>query len=80
VTLNKSRKYQTDEGMPANPELTLFALGSSPELIKTCMNSVTTKNKAKNITNLTIIDRKIKPKAMFNAESTIPNIIFMPLR
>lgn len=70
-TLNKSRKYQTAAGIPASELENAEASGNKGD--NTATKPVVTKNSAKNSTNLTTTDRRMKPRAKFSAEARIAN-------
>ncbi len=72
--LKRSKKYQTVEGIPESPldnADVCVAPGYSWLLIITLTNSFTTKNSAKNMTNFTTTERKMKPRATCIAEIKI---------
>ena len=71
-TLNRSRKYQTPAGMPPSAPDKDADEGRSVDSIE--VNSVVTKNRPKNSTNLTITDLKMNPRTVFKALRTIPNM------
>src|SRR5450830_116203 len=75
LTLNRSRKYQTSPGTPPNAVDSAAPLGKIS--LMTAMNSVVTKNSAKNITNLTMMERTTNANTAFNADKTIPNIAML---
>jgi hypothetical protein len=72
VTLNKSRKYHTPDGMLESALPSEFEFGS--RLPITPINSVVMKYRAKNVTNFTKTERNTNPRSAFSADRTIPNI------
>lgn len=75
-TLNKSRKYHTELGMPDKAlasEDACVAPGYRFDETSTLTNSLTIKNKAKNVTNFTRTERSKKPSTVRSTDNRIPN-------